>query len=79
MCVCITGAATTPGPTPEMLNGPFSGELGVDELMKRRVFLRAGWSQTSLGPPPCLVLGRLCGSAGLYGAVRVLQQGESSL
>lgn len=71
MHVCITGAETTLGPTLELLNGPFSGELGVDELMKRRVALRAGWSQTSLGPPPCLLLERLCGSPGLYGAVRV--------
>lgn len=56
-----------------VIKGPFSGELGVDELMKRGR-PRAGWSQTWSGPPPCLVLERLCGSLGLCGTVRVFRR-----
>lgn len=59
-CLYHWGSNKT-GTSTRVIKGPFSGELGVDELMKRGR-LRAGWSQTLSGPPPCLVLERLCGS-----------------
>lgn len=73
--VCITGAATTLGSTPGWLNSPFSGELGVDELVKRRVALRAGWSQLRWAPTlPCI--GEVMWLSGsLWGCKGLLQQG----
>lgn len=68
MCVLLYHWGST-----GVIKGPFSGELGVDELMTRGR-LRAGWSQTSSGPPPCLVLERSCGSLGLCGTVRVFRR-----